>query len=370
MGVRYPSRVAKRHGQSAKPRFASPIDPLAAPAQPALTPPGMVGVGPGRQPENDKAKLLPLIEAVEKARHSRVLVYWTSDMAKISEAVVLPLYDQLVAIGPVPRLDLVLVTRGGDTEAPWRIVSLIREFCSEFGVLVPYRASSAGTLISLGADEIVMTALGTLGPIDPSRTHPLLPRLDPETEPDPVSVQDMRHAMKFIRDTAGQGEEPAATTPYTPDAMAQIVTTLFDKVHPLVIGAIEQAYALSKLIATQCLRTHMSGAQDAPAIAAIVDRLCDDYKSHSYTISRKEAREIGLKVVDAPPPVDAALIELLKFFLARDMWVGGVPSAASRTATSHVAWLESTALNFRATVEYDVVKPGQLKVKSDQWAPY
>jgi ClpP class serine protease len=31
-------------------------------------------------------------------------------------------------------------------------------------------------MICLGADEIVMTPLGALGPIDPSRTHPLLPK--------------------------------------------------------------------------------------------------------------------------------------------------------------------------------------------------
>jgi hypothetical protein len=292
-------------------------------------------------------------------------------MAKISEAAVLPLYDQLAAIGPTQRLDLFLFTRGGDTEAPWRIVSLIREFATEFGVLVPYRAASAGTLISLGADEIVMTALGSLGPIDPSRSHPLLPRLTPDVVPEPVSVQDMRHAMKFIRDTAGEGEEPATTTTYTPEAMAEILTTLFEKVHPLVIGAIEQSYALAKLIAMRCLGTHMSVATDGAAMEAIVNRLCDDYKSHQYPISRKEAAEAGLKVVEPPPAVDRAMMDLLKFYLARTVWPGGPPpSVAGKTATAHLAWLDSTSLSFRAVVEYEVVKPGELKVRSDQWAGY
>ncbi len=59
--------------------------------------------------------------------------------------------------------------------------------------------------------------------------------------------------MAFIRETA----KPSDLTTYTPEAMAQIVTALFDKIHPLAIGAIEQSYALAKLIGTRCLSTHM-----------------------------------------------------------------------------------------------------------------
>lgn len=187
-------------------------------------------------PSDEKQKLDALVTALEKERGTRVLVYWTTDMARISEVAVMSIYDQMSAIGKTAKLDLFLRTNGGDTEVPWRIVSLAREFCDEFNVLIPHRAASAGTLLALGADEIVMTPLGVLGPIDPSRTHPLLPRREGAAEAEPISVQDMRHAMQFIREAAGTDKE----MPYTPDAMAQIFTALFDKIHPLAIGAIEQ----------------------------------------------------------------------------------------------------------------------------------
>jgi hypothetical protein len=32
---------------------------------------------------------------------------------------------------------------------------MIREFCDEFNVLIPYKAHSAATLLSLGADTII-----------------------------------------------------------------------------------------------------------------------------------------------------------------------------------------------------------------------
>jgi hypothetical protein len=215
-----------------------------------------------------------------------------------------------------------------------------------------------------------MMPLGALGPIDPSRTHPLLPRIDPNKDAEPVSVQDMRHAMRFIRETAGEGKEPAATTPYTPEAMAQILSVLFDKVHPLVVGAIEQSYALAKLVATQCLSTHMDWTTQGAEIQTIVDRLCDEYKSHAYPINRKEAREMGLNVVDAPADVDRAMMDLLKFYTQRPTWPGGPPSVAGRAVQAHIAWLDSTSLNLRVEAEFDVVKPGEAKLKGDKWTPY
>lgn len=317
----------------------------------------------------EKEQLTPLIRAVEQARGgNRLIVYWLTDLARISEAVVSSLYDQLSVIGKQEKLDLFLFTRGGDTEAPWRIVTLMREFCNRFAVLVPYRAHSAGTLLAMGADEIVMTSMGVLSPIDPSRSHPLLPRREGATESEPISVQDMRHAMTFIRDTA----RPSNEMTYTPEAMAQIVTALFDKIHPLAIGAIEQSYALAKLIGARCLSTHMTSLDDKARIDEIVNKLCDDYKSHAYPICRKEAQGIGLKVVDAPPNVDRAMMDLLKFYMARDI---GLPKTGSQptlgqTLKLYIAWLDSADEQMRVEQDTLVEKDNRLRPMSDRWLKY
>lgn len=316
-------------------------------------------------PENEQQTLDALITTLENERGSRVLVYWTSDMARISEAAVMSVYDQLNAIGKTQKIDLFLRTNGGDTEVPWRVVSLIREYCDEFGVLVPYRAASAGTLIATGANSIVMTPLGVLGPIDPSRTHPLLPRREGAAEAEPISVQDMRHAMQFIREAAGTDKE----MPYTPEAMAQIFTVLFDKIHPLAIGAIEQSYALSKLVATQCLSTHMDPATDAPKIEAIVDKLCDGYKSHQYQIGRDEAQKIGLKVVDGGEAVEDAMMDLFRFYVARPITPSEQPGTG-QPFQAHIAWLDSTNLHLRVEGAYTADAAGKVTAMGDQWVPY
>ena len=173
-------------------------------------------------PPDDKASVNAVLERLEQERQHPVIVYWTTPLAKIAVGAEIPLYDQLLTLGRQNTIDLVLFTNGGDTEAPWRLISILREFCETLAVLVPHRALSAGTVLALGADEIIMTPLSALGPIDPSRTHPLLPRREGVKEAEPISVQDMRHAMQFIKEAADSDDQ--AGTPYTPDAMARMRT--------------------------------------------------------------------------------------------------------------------------------------------------
>jgi len=312
-----------------------------------------------------KAAVDELLTKLEKARERPAIVYWTSQVAKVSMGVELTLLDQLINLPTSAELDLVLFTYGGDTEAPSRIIDLIREYSKHLTVLIPHVAQSSGTLIAIGADEIQMTPLGTLGPIDPSRVHPLLPRRKETESPEPVSVQDMRHAMEFIREAVGPDATPS------PQDWAQIFTSLFDKIHPLAIGAIEQSYALAKLIARHNLGTHLDQKSDKKKISEIIDKLCDSYKSHQYRIGRKEAAEIGLNAVSPRPEVETILFDLLKHYNSRPI----VPGMSGKTkpgdqVTSHIAWLDSTRLKRRCEQTSIVGDQGKLSSQRDRWVTY
>ena len=58
-------------------------------------------------------------------------------MARMSDGATLSFYDQLRAIGRTERIDLVLYTGGGDAEAPWRVVTLLRESATTWGCSSP-----------------------------------------------------------------------------------------------------------------------------------------------------------------------------------------------------------------------------------------
>jgi len=65
------------------------------------------------------------------------------------------------------RIVIILETPGGIVEVVERIVSVIRNFYGEVIVIVPNQAMSAGTVLALSADRIMMNYFSRLGPIDP-----------------------------------------------------------------------------------------------------------------------------------------------------------------------------------------------------------
>lgn len=60
----------------------------------------------------------------------------------------------------------VLTTVGGDARAAYRIARLFQMASKKFYLCVPSMCKSAGTLIALGAHEIVMNPFAELGPLD------------------------------------------------------------------------------------------------------------------------------------------------------------------------------------------------------------
>ncbi|CAN5841646.1 hypothetical protein BH23ACT11_BH23ACT11_23940 [soil metagenome] len=77
--------------------------------------------------------------------------------------------DEMVidACMSTPRRDnvlLILVTNGGDANIAYRVARCLQRSYRDFYVLVPGWCKSAGTLVAIGADEIVMGEHGQLGP--------------------------------------------------------------------------------------------------------------------------------------------------------------------------------------------------------------
>src|SRR5258706_7713456 len=64
-------------------------------------------------------------------------------------------------------IDIVLHTPGGLVLAALQIARAIREHKGKVTAFVPHYAMSGGTLISLAANEIVMSEYAVLGPVDP-----------------------------------------------------------------------------------------------------------------------------------------------------------------------------------------------------------
>jgi hypothetical protein len=259
-----------------------------------------------------------LIKEIEKIRNSRVITYITSDrQGPVSARVamdIVPIFSaQLRKIGKVPKIDLFLYSTGGDTMVPWRMVSMIREYCDTFSVLIPYKSHSAATMIALGADEIVMTDLAELSPIDPSTANVFNPS-DPANPQNkiPISVEDVMAYFDLAQSKFGIKSDTE---------LAKIFNKFVEanpQVHPLALGNVNRIHNLIRMLAKSLLRSHKKRMDDNE-IATIVDYFTEKLYSHQYFIGRREAREdLGLKnVVNADGDLAKSMAELYEEYKAQ-----------------------------------------------------
>ena len=183
------------------------------------------------------------------------------------------------------KISLFLYTRGGSTLTAWTIVNLIRQFCNKLEAIVPSKARSAGTLICLGADDILMTKQATLGPIDPSVNTLLNPQVPgaAATSKVPVSVEDINAFLDFSKSGLKHDESPG-----------QLLIELAKQVHPIVLGNAFRARAQIRMLARRLLSKQIKNQQQ---IDNILEFLCSESGSHDYTINRREAKdELGLNI--------------------------------------------------------------------------
>ena len=304
----------------------------------------------------------PLIQQLEKARGSKVITYLTSDRqgpfnARIATDVIPLMSRELQAIGKTPSIDLFLYTAGGDTMVPWRLVSMIREHCDKFSVIVPYKAHSAGTMIALGADEIVMSDLSEISPIDPSTWNAYNP-IDPANPQSRIliSVEDVMAYFDLAKNKFGiKGDED----------LAKVFMKFVDanpQVHPLALGNVNRIHNLIRMLAKRLLKSHAMPMKESE-IDTIVDYFTEKLYSHQYFIGRKEAKEdLGLRTVVDASEAQAKLVAELYAAYDADLEFGKAwnpenelgLNAVQNVKTYRVASIESAqlALNYELSVEY------------------
>ncbi|MFA7191844.1 MAG: hypothetical protein WC089_00895 [Candidatus Paceibacterota bacterium] len=254
---------------------------------------------------------LEIIKKIEENRGSKVITYVTNDRpgpmnGRVAMDIIPIVNEQLNKIGKVDKIDLFLYTTGGDTMVPWRLVSMIREHCNTFSVLIPYKAHSAGSMIALGADEIVMTNLSEISPIDPSTSNIFNPS-DP-TNPQnkiPISVEDVIAYFDLAKNKFGIKNDEDLTKIFNKFVEAN------PQIHPLSLGNINRTHNLIRLIAKRLLKSHKNKMREGE-IDKIVEFFTEKLYSHTYFIGRREAKEeLGVKsVVEADEDLTKLISEL------------------------------------------------------------
>jgi len=222
-----------------------------------------------------------LIREIEDS-HPKLLCYVAGNKAPVDRADTLGFVDMLHNVTSGDPIDLMLHTPGGDVDAAEKLITLVRSRTGEQGqlrVIVPDYAKSAGTLMALGANSIVMSDSSELGPIDPQ-----------------VSLKDgngndvIHSVLTYLNayDEAKQALRDA------PDDPANRV--IFEKFDPTMVRKYKSVRDRARLFAENLLKRR--GANFSKIASELMD--INTYPSHGQMIGWEAARIIGLTVEYLP----------------------------------------------------------------------
>lgn len=236
-----------------------------------------------------------LYKKIERLRKRPLIVYSTRfsnyNSGSMSLDSIPEFCEQLIQTSSdSKKIDLLLVSQGGDAIVAWRIINLLRERFEEVDVLVPYVAQSAATVLSFGADRIIMHPFSCLGPIDPQIT---IQSDNFQLPPKTFSVEDVKAYLEFVENDLGMKNKKDNGTEYEPrDFNSNVLDHLVEELNPTQIGLVKKSMKLSEGLAEKLLLLHMT---DKKKVESIVKKF-NSMTHHGYTIGRKEAKESGLPV--------------------------------------------------------------------------
>lgn len=199
------------------------------------------------------------------------------------------------------NLHLFLTTYGGDPHGGYRVARSLRHYYDKVRLIVPSYCKSAGTMISIVADELVIGDSGELGPLDVQVTKPnevqergsgldnmqaLNACLNHAQEVFTQNFFSMRHQLRMSTKQAGELAGQIA---------AGLLAPLYSQIEPLRIGELQRAVQIT-LEYGKRLNAHSNNLRPNA-----LDRLVFSYPAHGFVIDRKEAKELFNQVFPMTP---------------------------------------------------------------------
>lgn len=201
------------------------------------------------------------------------------------------------------NLSLILTTHGGDAHAAYRLARTLRSVYAEIRLLVVGPCKSAGTLVALCASELAFGPFGELGPLDVqvNKKDDLITA---------ASGLDTFQALGILQNHAFKAFETymlsmvessggAISTRMACDVACQLVTGLFQpltaQLDPQRMGEMERMMTIAKAYGERLAQTSSNLRPGA------LQRLIEEYPSHSFIIDQEEAKGLFKKILPITP---------------------------------------------------------------------
>lgn len=218
-----------------------------------------------------------LIHEIQEQTGHRLLCYVGGSHCPITEKDTRPFVDLLHNVPTGQNVDLLLHTVGGTIDAAEKLIRMVRGRVDSatLRIIVPEFAKSAGTLMVLGADRVVMSDMSELGPIDPQ-----------------IQLFDQWQSVQNYLDAYETHYEALSDEPGNVGAQV-----LLGKLDPVAYKLCEAAKNRARQSAETVLRNGMFRDNDGNW-SRTVEELLDTKRwlSHAQMISWEDARDLGLTV--------------------------------------------------------------------------
>jgi hypothetical protein len=229
---------------------------------------------------------------------------------------------------------LLMVTLGGDPNAAYRIARLFQEFYNTvsakgnkgasspeprgtFSVYVDTVCKSAGTMVCLGADKLILSDKAELGPIDVqlrkedevgerrSGLMPIQAMQFLETE----SVRLFKRHFVALRDPANLGFSTRMAAGIATEMTVGLLTAIYQQLDPVRLAEVDRSLQISLDYGGRL-------AHDGNLKEGAIERLVAEYPSHGFVIDRKEVRELFARVEEP----SSQLAEAMSYFRPIAAW--------------------------------------------------
>jgi hypothetical protein len=228
------------------------------------------------------------------------------------------------------EIDVVVHTGGGNIHATYLIVALLRAHTKKMTACVPIVAKSAGTLLCIGADKIVLDEIAQLGPLDTqikadhtgaqSGIEGFGSALNPFKaleHLEKISFASFQNAAYDLFELYNQSGSGISRTESFEHALGFVGTTtgpMFTELEPQKFGVYRRALAVGEEYGKRILtRFHKWPAQRS---RETLQKMIHDYPSHDYIIDQNELRDLGFEAEFFPASQLDVLDNLMEYCLS------------------------------------------------------
>lgn len=226
--------------------------------------------------------------------------------------------DELIKLVKTParrqNVFVMLATRGGSPDAAYRMARVIKRHYGKFILYIYGMCKSAGTLVAVGADELILSDFGEFGPLDiqlgkPDELFETVSGLNITQALNSLNARALEVFRATIVDLKSGGRGQLSTR-LAGDIATNFATGLHDKIYaqidPAQLGAVERSITIASDYGKRL------SAKTQNVKRGTIDKLVNGYPSHSFVIDLDEAREL-FNEVRTPDTIEEELAECISW---------------------------------------------------------